>query len=125
MKIKKIAYDCITFDNKKEMTFHHEQDCCEHNYADFPILKTYNLSVKTGKQINIYDIDFPDTLAELFGGGVKDGGFNIKSKKGDLFFIPCYSDQNGYYTTELFITLKNDWEEETLNVSNFVNERID
>jgi hypothetical protein len=79
--------------------------------------------------INIFELDFPDTLTELFAGGVAEGGFNIRSNSGDLFFIPCYSDQNGYYSTDLFITLSGhkwrDDADETLNVSNYVEERID
>ena len=129
MKIKNITHEYIEFTNDKKLTYHHDQDCCEYNYADFPILRTYNLSVKTGKTIDIFDVEFPDTLAELFAGGVAEGGFNIRSNSGDLFFIPCYSEQNGYYSTDLFITLSGDkWcndDDETLNVSNYVEERID
>ena len=129
MKIKNITQKDIELTNDKKLTYHHDQDCCGYNYADFPILRTYNLSVKTGKTIDIFDVEFPDTLAELFAGGVAEGGFNIRSNSGDLFFIPCYSDQNGYYSTDLFITLSGDkWcndDDETLNVSNYVEERID
>ena len=35
MKILKITESSIEFDNGKEITFDHDQDCCEFNYADF------------------------------------------------------------------------------------------
>lgn len=35
MKIKQVTEVDITFDNGNRIYFDHEQDCCEHNYADF------------------------------------------------------------------------------------------
>ena len=35
MKIKLITDDYILFDNGSKITFDHDQDCCEYNYADF------------------------------------------------------------------------------------------
>ena len=35
MKIIEITNDYIKFDNGKCITYDHEQDCCEDNYADF------------------------------------------------------------------------------------------
>lgn len=65
MKIKNITHEYIEFTNDKKLTYHHDQDCCEYNYADFPILRTYNLSVKTGKTIDIFDVEFPDTAVSI------------------------------------------------------------
>lgn len=50
MRITKISDEIIKFDNGFELTYYHEQDCCENVYADFKILKTYNLSTVTGKK---------------------------------------------------------------------------
>lgn len=49
MKIKEILDNKIKFDNGYELEAYHEQDCCENVYADFEILKTYNLSIVTRK----------------------------------------------------------------------------
>ncbi len=57
MKIVKITDEEIKFDNGYILCYFHEQDCCEHVYADFEILNTYNLSTKTGKEINIKEIE--------------------------------------------------------------------
>lgn len=125
MKIEKITDEKIIFDNGCELYYDHEQDCCEHNYADFEILKTYNISPKTGRTINIYDIEFGGCLVEIFGGGVSNMGFNLKSVNGEKFFIPCYSFQNGYYTDKLILYLKRPYEEtEVLDITNFVKEEI-
>lgn len=34
---------------------------------------------------------------------VKDFGFQFGNNDGRMFFVPCYSEQNGYYTNELEI----------------------
>lgn len=69
MKIEEIKEDKIMFDNGYELEYYHEQDCCEHVYADFEVLKHYNVSTKTGKTINIKEIDFKENLTELIGRG--------------------------------------------------------
>lgn len=35
MKIIEVNYEHILFDNGSVITFDHEQECCEYNYADF------------------------------------------------------------------------------------------
>lgn len=35
MKIKETTEEAIIFDNGNTITFYHEQNCCEINYADF------------------------------------------------------------------------------------------
>ena len=35
MKILKVTEDAIEFDNGKDISFDHYQECCEINYADF------------------------------------------------------------------------------------------
>lgn len=39
MKIKEVNTNHILFDNGSRITFDHEQDCCETNYADFEQLE--------------------------------------------------------------------------------------
>ena len=38
MKIEKVTRDAIIFDNGNTISYDHDQDCCELNYADFSIL---------------------------------------------------------------------------------------
>lgn len=86
-KIDSVSYTSIIFDDGTEITYTHEQDCCEHNYADFEQL---------------------DDLARgyTFKGKLLfescEGGFRFGDSR-RMFFVPCYSEQNGYYTYEVDI----------------------
>lgn len=123
MKIKEINGEKIMFDNGYELEYYHEQDCCENVYADFEILKTYNLSTKTGKIIKIEEIDFEEELEKLIEGKVEIG-FNMISKIGEKFFVPCYNEQNGYYSSELELILHKSTTKEILDISEFVKDEI-
>ena len=103
MKIKEITDEHIKFDDNSEMYYDHNQDCCEYNWADFEYIKQCNLSTTTGKTIDIFEVEFEPSLQKMFGGGVSEMGFKLMAKNGDKFFVPCYSDQNGYYTNELIL----------------------
>ena len=106
MKIVEIVEeDKIVFDNGYTLEQYHSQDCCEHVYADFNVLDNYNLSTVTGKTINIRDIDFEERIENLIQP-VQNAGFNMVSKIGEKFFIPCYNEQNGYYSSDLELILR-------------------
>lgn len=123
MKIKEIKEDKIIFDNGYELEHYHEQDCCEHVYADFEILKDYNVSTKTGKTIDIKEIDFRESLVELIEG-VKGQGFNMLSKIEEKFFVPCYNEQNGYYSSDLRLILHKEKGKEIMDISDCVEDDI-
>lgn len=106
MKIVEIVEeDKIVFDNGYTLEQYHSQDCCEHVYADFNVLDNYNLSTVTGKTIDIRDIDFEERIENLIQP-VQSAGFNMVSKIGEKFFVPCYNEQNGYYSSDLELTLR-------------------
>ena len=80
----------ITFDNGSYIAYEHARDCCEWNYADFSYLVD---------EAGIMSYDFPEELVfEIVSGS----GFRFGSvyKK---FFVPCYSEQNGYYSDDIDI----------------------
>ena len=104
MRITKISDEIIKFDNGFILMYYHEQECCELVYADFENLKNYNLSTVTGKKVNIYNIDFEEDIDKLIER-VAGLGFNMVSKIGDKFFIPCYNEQNGFYGDNLELIL--------------------
>lgn len=90
MKIKEIADEKIVFDNGDIISYDHIQDCCEFNYADFESLEDpYYGACHT---------EFNTPI--LFETAV--GGFRF-SNEGKMFYVPCYSEQNGYYTADLDI----------------------
>lgn len=124
MKIVEINDEEIKFNNGYILYYYHSQDCCERVYADFEVLKSYNLSTKTGKTINIKDIDFEENLQNLIEG-INEAGFNMISKIGEKFFVPCYNVQNGYYNDKLELILQiNKKLEEHLNISDYIEDRI-
>lgn len=89
MKIVEVNYEHIKFDNGSIITFDHEQDCCEHNYADFEQIEEQALEAEFGK--------------ELVFEAVEGSGFRFGNKGTPMFFIPCYSEQNGYYSSDIDI----------------------
>lgn len=89
MKIKQIDSDKILFDNGNEITFNHCPDCCEWNYADFEQLDDI------AKNANFN----PNLKFEPVNGS----GFRFGNKPNNMYFVPCYSQQNGYYSTDIEI----------------------
>ena len=88
MRILKITEYTIEFDNGKDISFDHDQDCCEINYADFEQLDSL-----------ARDVDFSEPL--VFEEC--DYGFRFGNPPINMFFVPCYSIQNGYYSSLLNI----------------------
>lgn len=95
-KIKEITEDHILFEDGTVITYDHEQDCCEHNWADFEQLDDIARNC-------MFDTD------ALIFEAVEGAGFRFGNKN-NLFFIPCYSDQNGYYTDRICIYLNGEEE---------------
>lgn len=123
MKIKNITESNIIFDNGYELEAFHDRDCCEDVYADFSVLQSYNVSNITGDTINIREIDFEENLNKLVKG-IEGQGFNLISKIGENFFVPCYNEQNGYYSSNLTLILHKQEEKETLDITDFIEDRI-
>ena len=89
MRISMVTDNCIMFDNGNWISDVHYQDCCEHNYADYSVLN---------ENVVNYDYDFDENLEfEECEEGFKFGS------DGHWIFIPCYSYQNGYYSTDIEI----------------------
>ena len=88
-KIERVSEEEIFFSNGSTITFDHCADCCEWNYADFSQLE--DLAKKTV-------FTFPLTFEKVEGAGFRFGNYPQK-----MFFVPCYSEQNGYYSDEIEI----------------------
>ena len=86
--------ESIEFSNGKKLTFDHMEDCYEYNYADFT-------------QIDDLALDMTFYENELVFEAVKECGIRFGNRGGNMVFIPCYSDQNGYYTTSVDIYYDN------------------
>lgn len=88
MRITKVSSYGILFDTGDNITCYHEQNCCEHNYADFMQLDDIARNTEFKKPLTFEFVD---------GSGFRFGNEN------KMFFVPCYSDQNGYYSTAIDI----------------------
>lgn len=88
MKIVQVTNEKIIFDNGNYIGFDYGEKCCTYNYADFTQLEDMAL-----------DYEFDENL--IFEA-VEDAGFRF-GDKGMMFFIPCYSEQNGYYSSDIQI----------------------
>lgn len=93
MKIKEITSEYIKFDNGEGITFEHCQDCCEDNYADFEQLDDIARATEFESPLQFEKVD--------------NAGFRF-GNEGRMFFVPCYSDQNGYYSSDLQIYYNGD-----------------
>lgn len=91
-KIIKLDENLIEFSDGTRITCDHEQDCCEYNYADCNQLDDL---------AKAYDFN----TSKLKFEAVDECGFRFGDRPERMFFVPCYSVQNGYYTCDLEIYL--------------------
>ena len=89
-KIIEAGENILRFDNGVEIYCDHDQQCCENNYADFTQLDDIARS---------RDFDTNNLEIEI----LEDQGFRFGNKPFNMHFVPCYSVQNGYYSTKLDI----------------------
>jgi hypothetical protein len=86
-KFLKFLNQGIKFDNGVEIWDSHDQDCCESVYADWQALdNTY-----------FTDADFDKLKIEVVDGV----GIRINE-----YLVPCYDEQNGYYSSNLKLHFK-------------------
>ena len=75
----------ITFDDESYIEWSHYQDCCEHTYADFSQIEDC-VGMKFMTPITF---EQADDYGFRFGNGI------------NMVFVPCYSEQNGYYSASV------------------------
>ena len=104
----------LSFENRNDITIssEHDQDCCEHVYADFTVVENYH-----GRLIN-------KKVNEIIIKRVEDMGFLICLRHSydewEKIFVPCYDYQNGYYSSNLKIIINNDGSRTEVDISNCV-----
>lgn len=87
MKIEAWDEDKVLFSDGSYITYHHEADCCEYNYADFSVLDIFY----KGQEFKDYSIEFVKYGFVLILEGLPYSESRV--------YIPFYSSQNGYYST--------------------------
>lgn len=85
MKIKYINDERIEFENGLAITFRSCNSISANNYADF-------------KQLDDVAKDTDFDLEHLVFEEVPESGFRFGNIPNKMFFVPCYSEQNGWYS---------------------------
>lgn len=86
----------------------HEQDCCEHVYADWSAIK------------NSIDDIVGTNVDEIVIKGVPEMGILLVFGVGKKVFIPCYNEQNGYYSDSLSLRVRHSGKDVEFSVTKFV-----
>lgn len=91
-KIIKAEENLIEFDNGVRITASHCQVCCGDNYADC-------------EQLDDLARGYDFNTSQLVFEAVEYAGFRFGDNPNRMFFVPCYSEQNGYYSCYIDIFL--------------------
>jgi hypothetical protein len=95
LKVVKIDSDSLEFDNGVVLTSDHDQDCCEYHYLSFEDLTLEDFE----------DLEF-DLSNDNFFQRVEGYGIHLKPVKGHSIPIPGYGYNNGYYSENLILVVK-------------------
>lgn len=90
-KICEVTDEHILFEDGTEITYGHNAECCEWNYADFTQID--DIAKATLFDTSDLKFEFCDNYGFRFGN------------KLTMCFVPCYSEQSGYYSEEVDIYL--------------------
>lgn len=96
-KVVEITGDNIIFDDGFVISHWHPQDCCESHYLDYG-----DLDLKELQDAGEFDLT-NDSFFEV----VRDYGIRLISKSGYKIAIPGYADNNGYYSSDLILEVRN------------------
>lgn len=96
---------------------HHDQDCCEHVYGDFSVMK-YHEKELVGKTLREVQVKRVEGMGFLLC-------FNSGWDENTKVFIACYNYQNGYYSSDLELTIDDNGTKITVDVSDCVEDHID
>lgn len=96
-KIIRTEENLIEFSDGTRITCDHDQDCCEWNYADCEQLD----DLARGYDFNTTKLTFE---------AVDGCGFRFGDRPERMFFVPCYSVQNGYYSDDIDVYLNGNLE---------------
>lgn len=100
------------------LDYEHNQDCCENVYADFDIALAYK------KQLREYRSYQSIIIKGIAGLGIMLE-FTPEYYSLARVMIPCYNEQNGYYSSNLKLIIDHNGEKKTYDISDFVEDKID
>ena len=88
IKIVHIEEELLKFSDGSDIRLHHYPDCCEYNYADFSQIDDL------AKE---WEFEHPLTFE------ASKYGFRFGNPPDRMVFVPCYTEQNGYYSYDVDI----------------------
>lgn len=109
----------LTFENSGVMVIkdYHEQDCCEHVWAD---MDTFDLYAR-----QIIDKEYDKVIILP----VQEMGFIVwlhhPYQNGEKVLVPCYNSQNGYYSSSLELQVAFNEAQHTFDISEVVYYDVD
>lgn len=95
LKVVKVGSDFLEFDNGMVLASYHDQDCCESHYLWMQDLTIEDFN---GLEFDLSNDDFFDRIEGY--------GIALKPKKGFPVRIPGYGYNNGYYSSNLGLIIK-------------------
>jgi len=96
LRVTKIDSDSIVFDNGAEISSYHQSDCCEYHWLSFEDLTLEDFD---GLEFNLENDDFLKKI--------EDYGVELIPLNGHSVKVPGYGLNNGYYSTNLQLTISN------------------
>lgn len=94
-KVIYVDADVLRFDDRSELSSHHEHECCESHYLSFADSK---LSDFEGLDFNLSS---PNFFEKVEGYGIR-----LLPTNGHPISVPGYGSNNGYYSHELTLVLE-------------------
>ena len=92
----------------------HNQDCCERVYADFGILSYY---LNDNNYLRSPYVDFIKLIIKK----VEKVGILLIFKRDEDYYqkilIPCYNEQNGYYSDNLILKITHNGKTEEIDIT--------
>lgn len=114
MKISQVNQNFILFDNGMILTSYHDKDCCEIHYVDFSQIEGQGYEGEEFEESLrglIYKQDETltqnDYVANNYSGFEFEENTFVKliDKKGNIYTLPIYNSNNGYYGYDVFLKL--------------------
>ena len=96
---------------------YHEQDCCENVYADWLYLTPHiaqDFKVMAKTKFEVFTVEGAGFVVSLKAGRTK----------AVRWFVPCYNEQNGYYSSDLQLIVKLGDSEQKIDISEAVKDDI-
>jgi len=100
-----------------EITAVHSSDCCEHVYGDFSSLSCHVSKIE-GNELNTVAIKSVDGMGFLIV-------FELSWNQFVKVFVPCYNYQNGYYSSNLELSVRKGSVTTAIDITELVEDHID